>query len=45
MNTKVRLVAAACMVLFMSACGSNPQSLILGTWEVDSAIKMAAESG
>jgi uncharacterized protein DUF4923 len=31
------------MALFVSACGSSPQSLILGKWEVDSAVKMTAE--
>jgi hypothetical protein len=43
MNTKLMIVVAVCVALFVSACGSSPQSLILGTWEVDSAIKMTAE--
>jgi hypothetical protein len=40
---KLRIVVAACMAVFVSACGSSPQSLIVGTWEVDSAIKMTVE--
>ena len=43
MNAKLSIVVAACMALFVSACGSSPQSLILGKWEVDSAIKVTAE--
>ena len=44
MNAKLSIVVAACMALFVSACGSSPQSLILGKWEVEStAIKMTAE--
>ena len=43
MNAKLSIVVAACMALFVSACGSSPQSLILGKWEVDSAIRMTAE--
>jgi hypothetical protein len=37
MNTKLNIVAAGCMALFLSACGSSPHSLILGKWEVASA--------
>jgi hypothetical protein len=40
MNTKLIIVIAACVALIVSACGSSPQSLILGKWEVDSVIKM-----
>jgi hypothetical protein len=43
MNAKLNIVVAVCMVLFISACGSSPQSLILGKWEVESAIKMTVE--
>ena len=43
MNAKLSIVVAVCMALFVSACGSSPQSLILGKWEVESAIKMTAE--
>jgi hypothetical protein len=43
MNAKLSIVTAACVALFVSACGSSPQSLILGKWEVESAIKMTAE--
>jgi major membrane immunogen (membrane-anchored lipoprotein) len=42
MNKK-RKVLAICCALFLSACGSTPRSLILGKWEVESAIKMTAE--
>lgn len=34
MNAKLSILAAACVALFLSACGSSPQSLILGKWEV-----------
>ncbi len=44
MNPKVSIVVAACVVLFLSACGASPQSLIVGKWEVEGApIKMTAE--
>jgi hypothetical protein len=35
---------AACMAIFISACGFGSQSLILGKWEVENApMKMTAE--
>ncbi len=37
MNAKLSILVAACVALFLSACGSSPQSLILGKWEVASA--------
>ena len=37
MNVKLSVVVLACISLFLSACGSAPQSLILGKWEVASA--------
>jgi hypothetical protein len=37
MNATLRVVLAACVALFVSACGSSPQSLILGKWEVAGA--------
>ena len=43
MNAKLTIVVAAYVALFVSACGSSPQTLILGKWEVESAIKMTAE--
>ena len=43
MNAKLSIVVAACAALFVSACGSSPERLILGKWEVDSAIKVTAE--
>ena len=46
MNAKLRIVVAVRMAVFVSACGSSPQSLILGKWEVEgAAIKMTAEFG
>lgn len=43
MNAKVSIVLVACVALFVSACGSSPQSLILGKWEVKSAKVGGAE--
>src|SRR5260370_32058301 len=43
MNAKLSLAIAACLAVFVSACGSSPQSLIIGKWEVESAVKMTAE--
>ena len=43
MNAKLSVVLAACLALFVSACGSSPQSLILGKWETEGAIRLAAE--
>ena len=37
MNAKLSIVLVACVALFISACGSSPQSLILGKWEVAGA--------
>ena len=45
MNAKLNIVLVACVALFVSACGSNPQSLILGNpqslilgkWEIAGA--------
>lgn len=34
---------ALSVVLFLSACGSSAQSLILGKWEADGAVKITAE--
>jgi hypothetical protein len=51
MNAKLRIVLVASMALFVFACGSRPQSLILGKWEVASASvggvddRSAAEAG
>jgi len=44
MNAKLSIVLVACVALFLSACGSSPQSLILGKWEVENVpMKMTAE--
>ena len=37
MNAKVSIVLVACVSLFVSGCGSGPESLILGKWEVAGA--------
>jgi hypothetical protein len=37
LNTKLSVVAATCVALFLSACSSSPQGLIVGKWEVASA--------
>jgi len=37
MSAKFSTVLVACVALFVSACGSRPQSLILGKWEVAGA--------
>jgi hypothetical protein len=37
MNTKLSIVLAASVALFVSACGSSPQSLIVGKWQVSGA--------
>ena len=45
MNAKLSFVVLACVGLLVS-CGSSPQSLILGKWEVENApLKMTAEFG
>jgi len=46
MNAKILPLLLVCLALLLSACGpmpSSPQSLILGKWEVDAAVKMTAE--
>lgn len=43
MNAKFRIVVAACAAIFLAACGSSPQSLILGKWQAESAVKLTAE--
>jgi hypothetical protein len=37
MNAKLSILPVACVALFVSACGSSPQSLIVGKWEMASA--------
>jgi len=43
MKAKVRIVIALSVALFLSACSSRPQSLIVGKWEAESAAKVTAE--
>jgi hypothetical protein len=51
MNAKLKVVLVACVALLVSTCGSGPQSLILGKWEVAGASvggvddRNAAEAG
>jgi hypothetical protein len=37
MNVKLDVPLIACLALFVSACGSSPQSLIVGKWEMAGA--------
>jgi hypothetical protein len=37
MNAKARIAVLSCVALFLSACGSSPQNLIVGRWEADKA--------
>ena len=39
----LRIVAVTCAAVMLYACGSSAQSLIVGKWEADAAIKMSAE--
>jgi len=43
MKVKLSLVVAGCLALFLSACTPSPQSLIIGKWEAESAVKVTAE--
>jgi hypothetical protein len=43
LKLKLRIAVATSVALFLSACIATPQSLILGKWEVESAIKMTVE--
>lgn len=43
MKMKLGAVMAIYIAVLMSACGSSPQSLILGKWEIESGLKMTAE--
>ncbi|HEV8146509.1 MAG TPA: hypothetical protein VGP79_09015 [Bryobacteraceae bacterium] len=43
MKAKLSIVLVTCVALFLSACGSSPQRLILGKWEAEGAIKLTAE--
>jgi hypothetical protein len=51
MNAKLSILVATCVALSLFACGSRPQSLIVGKWEVASArvggadVQSAAEAG
>jgi hypothetical protein len=49
LNPKLRIsvvavgLAAISAALVVSSCGSTPQSLILGKWEAESALKVTAQ--
>jgi hypothetical protein len=44
MNAKLSIVLVAAVALFVSGCGSSPQSLIVGKWEVAGAKVGGAEA-
>lgn len=43
MNAKLSVLVAACVALFLSACASRPEGLIVGKWEAASARVEGAE--
>jgi len=44
MKTRIGIVAVACVAIFVSACSSSPQNLIVGKWEAgESGLKITAE--
>jgi len=44
MKTRLSLALAICLSLFLTACATSPQSMIVGKWEVQGApIKMTAQ--
>jgi len=44
MKPKFAIVIVACLALFVSACGTSPQSLIVGKWEAgEGGVKVTAE--
>jgi hypothetical protein len=44
-KAKLSMVAAVSLALLVAACGASPQSLIVGKWEAESALKVTAEFG
>jgi uncharacterized protein (TIGR03066 family) len=44
MKTKLGFVTVACVAVFVSACGSSPEKLIVGKWEAgESGFKLTVE--
>ena len=44
MKTKLGLAVAICVAMFLSACGSSPENLIVGKWQAgESGLKITAE--
>ena len=44
MKTKLGIAAALCVAMFLSACGSSPETLIVGKWQAgESGFKLTAE--
>jgi hypothetical protein len=43
LTSKARIALTASVLLFLSACGSSAERLILGKWEADGAVKITAE--
>ena len=44
-TTRLIIVAVTCGALFLSACSSGPQNLILGKWEASSASVDGVDAG
>jgi uncharacterized protein (TIGR03066 family) len=46
MKTKLGFAALICAALFLSGCGSSPESLIIGKWQAgETGLKLTAEFG
>jgi len=43
MNATFKIMLVAWVAVLLAACGSRPQSLILGKWQAESAVKLTAE--
>ena len=43
MNTKLSIVVTVCLAVILTSCGTSPQNLILGKWEVAGAKTGSAE--
>ena len=44
MKTKLGIAAALCVAMFLSGCGSSPETLIVGKWQAgESGFKLTAE--
>ena len=43
LNLKLRILVAVSVAVVVSSCGTTPQSLILGKWDAESAVKLTAQ--